>query len=93
MPQFAPRSALRGSRGGLGALEEHGRKDAALSAFLATKGFYVRHPCGILAALPQPCRSRADALIGIKTALFYELFRNKIVQCLKVEISKKSKII
>jgi hypothetical protein len=73
----------------MGALEEHGRKDAALSAFLATKGFYVRHPCGILAAMPQPRRRRS----GIKTALFYELFRNKIVQCLKVEISKKSKII
>lgn len=88
MPQFAPRSALRGSRGGMGALEEHGRKDAALSASLATKGFYVRHPCGILAALPQPRRRR----IGIKTALFYELFRNKIVQYLKVKISKKLKI-
>ncbi len=62
MPQFAPRSALRGLRGGMGALEEHGRKDAALSASLAKKGFYLRHPCGILAASLRHCRIRAAAV-------------------------------
>ena len=77
MPQFAARSALRGSRGGMGALEEHGRKDAALSASLATKGFYVRHPCGILAALPQPCRSRADAGAALKQPSFMSYLETK----------------
>lgn len=50
----------QGFAGGDGRTLAHGRKDAALSASLATKGFYVRHSCGILAALPQPRRSRAD---------------------------------
>lgn len=68
---------FQGFAGGMGALEEHGRKDAALSASLATKGFYVRHPCGILAALPQPRRSRADAGAALKQPSFMSYLETK----------------
>jgi len=60
----------QGFAGGAGRTLAHGRKDAALSASLATKGSYVRHPCGILAALPQPRRSRADAGAALKQTSF-----------------------
>ena len=67
----------QGFAGGDGRTRSHGRKDAALSASLATKGFYMRHPCGILAALPQPCRSRADAGAALKQPSFMSYLETK----------------
>lgn len=59
----------QGFAGGDGRTLAHGRKDAALLASLATKGFYVRHPCGILAASLRHCRSRAAAVPTLSSAL------------------------
>lgn len=67
----------QGFAGGDGRTLAHGRKDAALSASLATKGFYVRHPCGILAASLRHCRSRADAGAALKQPSFMSYLETK----------------